>query len=69
MSGMKDFSVNSRYEKHSGIYISDIKLLEFLNILMIYRDGERVFCSTACCRKSSTYGLSYTVTVLGRSLG
>lgn len=38
---MRDFSINSRYEKQSGINSLDVKLLEFFNILMLCR-GSRI---------------------------
>lgn len=40
---MRDFSINSRYKKQSGVYSLDVKLLEFFNILMLCR-GSRVEC-------------------------
>lgn len=40
---VRDFSINSRYKKQSGIYSLDVTLLEFFNILILFR-GSRMEC-------------------------
>lgn len=62
-SVMKDFSISSRYKKQFGIYTLDVKLLEFLNNLVIYRESKMKIFVVQTCGKSNTYGLSCIVTV------